>query len=130
MYLSEQHEYYLNSIIRQDTISILNTDYQYFKPPYLNAFCKEIQTITSNKTYSTIEMLEKMELWFRENSYKECNFPRTYRADLPVVVTIEDLAEYKRRFCQKPITKMQSETRVLGGFSSLLIYIIIMFVIV
>lgn len=127
LYLSEQHEYELNRIISQDTISIVNVDYQQFRPPYLTEFCQEIKTVTEEIHDSPIKILETLEQRFQETAYKEYNFPRTYRADVPIVVTIEDLIKYNKTFCRQQSKDDQKTAPILFVVVGAFAMIVLMF---
>jgi hypothetical protein len=128
VYLSEQHEYALNRILHQDTISILNVDYQEFRPPYLTEFCKEIRTIMEENEDSPIKMLETIEDRFRKTAYTPLNFPRTYRQHVPVVVTTEDLDKYNKKYCGSQLKEHQPTGPILFFIVFTAVMILFMFI--
>lgn len=111
----EKHYHRLMQIANKDTISILDTDFMRYRPPYLNEFCSEIGSLIEDGVeYQSEEVLEAIAAKFKETVYTEVNYPDTYRPDVPVRVDNDELLAYRRKYCEYQ-TKEDSRRMIVRG---------------
>ena len=126
--LNEKHYHNLLQIANKDAISILDTDFMNYRPPYLNEFCGEIGSLIEDGVeYQSEEVLAAIAAKFKETVYTEINFPHTYRLDAQVRVNNDELLEYRRRHCDYQTKEDMRRTTVRGcmfGVVMLLVFLV------
>lgn len=128
MALNERHYHNLLQISNKDAVSILDTDFMNYRPPYLKDFCSEIDRLVDDGETHPAEVLEAIAAKFKETVYTEVNFPHTYRADAQVRVDNDELLEYRRKHCNYRTKKEKRETDIAATyFTIVVLFIIILF---
>jgi len=130
MELNERHYHMLLQIANKDAISILDTDFMNYSPPYLKEFCVELDSLIEfeyGDSQSDIT-LDKIATRFKETVYTEVNFPHTYRPDTQVRVDNAELLQYRRAHCYYQTKEEIWQSRILATyFPIMIIFIFVLF---
>jgi len=125
----EKHYHQLLLIADKPALSILDTDFMRYRPPYLKDFCDEIDRIVDAGSMEQLEeVLGTIAAKFKETVYTEVNFPHTYRQDAEVRIDNEELLMYRRKHCHyKTKEDIRKSTWVITYFTILTVFAIVVF---
>jgi hypothetical protein len=129
MGMNEKHYHNLLQIANKDAVSILDTDFMNYRPPFLNEFCSEIDALVNDRDeYQLEEVLEAIAAKFKDIVYTEVNFPHTYCPDAKVRVDNDELLEYRRKHCNYRTKKEKFESKLtLTYFAIIIIFVLVLF---
>jgi hypothetical protein len=127
--LDEKHYHQLLLIADKPALSILDTDFIRYRPPYLKDFCDEIDRIVDAGSMEQLEdVLSAIAAKFKETVYTEVNFPHTYRPETEVRIDNEELLMYRRKHCNYQTKEdIRKSTWVITYFTILTVFAIVVF---
>ena len=127
--LDEKHYHQLLLIADKPALSILDTDFMRYRPPYLKEFCDEIDRVLNPGSVEQLEeVLDTIAVKFKETVYTEVNFPHTYRPDAEVRIDNEELLMYRRKHCNYQTKEdIHKSNRVIIYLTILTVFAIVVF---
>ena len=126
MGMSEKHYHNLLQIANKDAVSILDTDFMNYRPPYIKDFCSEIDALVKDsEEYQSEEVLVAIAEKFKGSVYTEVNFPYTHNSDAQVKVDNDELLKYRRKNCNYHTKKEKRESNVAATYFAIIIILVI-----